>query len=466
MRDRRGADVLGRLGVLSLVVVTGRRLLAGRAGAGRTWMLLPECQRRRYRRRIHRSLTANVAGLVVVPPGVPAPDQSPGSGVPIARGPRSRQAEPVAIKNVIELDVAQRALVDWWQRHRPTAQDVVVGDVHVPQSSGMSSETVVFRVDWVEDGFAQSVGAVARVIASDGQIFPAHDFELERHAMDAVRTTTSAPAPRVLAIEPDPTVLGAPFLLMERHHGRTLADDPPFTAAGWLLELTPSEQATLYDNGLAALAEVHRADVSGFPSDTLGHPERPGSATRQHIDYWQELYAWGCGGRRHPTIDAGFDRVRANEPTSAPPTGLSWGDARLGNLLFDDAATVTGVLDWEGVALGPAELDLGWFVFINRMYTEGIGVPAPPGFPDRAATIARYEQLAARAVQDFDYYEILAGLRISTIIMRIATMMIANGMLPVDAAMPISNPASNVLATLLDLPAPVAGESAWITGSR
>ncbi len=52
-----------------------------------------------------------------------------------------------------------------------------------------------------------------------------------------MRTTTAAPAPRVLAIESDPTVLGTPFLLMERHDGRTLADDPPFAAAGWLLLL-------------------------------------------------------------------------------------------------------------------------------------------------------------------------------------------------------------------------------------
>jgi hypothetical protein len=45
------------------------------------------------------------------------------------------------------------------------------------------------------------------VIASDGQIFPAYDFELERRAMDAVHTTTAAPAPLVLAIESDPTII-------------------------------------------------------------------------------------------------------------------------------------------------------------------------------------------------------------------------------------------------------------------
>jgi aminoglycoside phosphotransferase (APT) family kinase protein len=374
----------------------------------------------------------------------------------------------VAIRNVIEPDAARPRLAEWWARHRPAARDVVVSDVFIPHSSGMSSETVIFRVRWDEDGRARDTGAVARLIASDGQVFPGYDFGLERRAMDAVRASTTAPVPRVLAIETDPTVLGAPFLVMERRHGRTLADDPPFTAAGWLLELTAPQQATLYDNGLAALAEVHRAEVGGFAPDTLGHPARPGGAspTRQHIEYWQRLYSWGCGGRQHPTIDAAFAWLRAHEPAAAPAAGLLWGDARLGNLLFDDDLAVTAVLDWEVVALGPAEVDLGWFVFINRMYTEGIGVPVPPGFPDRAATVARYEQLAGRAVRDFDYYEVLGGLRVSIIILRIATMMIEKGMLPPDAQMPINNPASAVLATLLDLPAPSAGEGAWITGSR
>lgn len=91
-------------------------------------------------------------------------------------------------------------------------------------------------------------------------------------------------------------------------------------------------------------------------------------------------------------------------------------------------------------AIGPAELDLGWFVFLNRMYTEGLGTPVPDGFLDRDQTVARYAELADRPVADFDFFEILAGIRVATVIMRIGNLMIEMGMVPADNPMPIHEP--------------------------
>ena len=60
---------------------------------------------------------------------------------------------------------------------------------------------------------------------------------------------------------------------------------------------------------------------------------------------------------------------------------LSWGDARIGNMMFGDDLAVNGVLDWEMVGLGSPDIELGWWLFILRHHTEGIGAPLPPGFP-------------------------------------------------------------------------------------
>jgi hypothetical protein len=43
--------------------------------------------------------------------------------------------------------------------------------------------------------------------------------------------------------------------------------------------------------------------------------------------------------------------------------------------------------------------------------------------------------------------------------------MIELGLLPHDADMPLNNPAAQVLASLLELPAP-SGQAGWITGNR
>ena len=42
---------------------------------------------------------------------------------------------------------------------------------------------------------------------------------------------------------------------------------------------------------------------------------------------------------------------------------------------------------------------------------QGIGMPLPEAIPDRAETIARYEQISGHQVRDIDYYEVFAGMR-------------------------------------------------------
>jgi aminoglycoside phosphotransferase (APT) family kinase protein len=59
-------------------------------------------------------------------------------------------------------------------------------------------------------------------------------------------------------------------------------------------------------------------------------------------------------------------------------------------------------------------------LFTTRHHTEGIGAPLPEGFLDRAATIARYEEITGHRVEDIDYYEVLGGVRLAIIMVRAA----------------------------------------------
>jgi hypothetical protein len=49
--------------------------------------------------------------------------------------------------------------------------------------------------------------------------------------------------------------------------------------------------------------------------------------------------------------------------------------------------------------------------------------------------------------------------------MRVGSILIDARLLPADATMPIINPASQLLATILELPSPT-GDRVWITGNR
>lgn len=369
----------------------------------------------------------------------------------------------MALKNALDPATVAPALSDWWRDAHPDASHVEVTGVEIPSSSGMSAETVLFDVSWTEDGADLDRRLVARVMPPGPGVFPDYDLAREAAAMDAVRTTTTIPAPEVVGVE-SAGVLPGPFLVMERLDGRTLSDDPPFTAEGWLLDLSDGERARIFDNGLTALAGIHRAGTDDLPPATLGHAD-DGDTLTQHLEHWESLYRWAGHGREHPVITAGLRWLTEHRPERTPAAGLSWGDARLGNLLFADDGTVTGALDWELCSIAPPELDLGWFITTNRMFTEAMGLPLPGGFLDPAATAARYEELAGRPLVDLPYYETFAAVRLAIVFLRLGTMMIDQGLLPADAGLPVNNPPSHLLAQHVGIEHET-GEAGWVTGHR
>jgi aminoglycoside phosphotransferase (APT) family kinase protein len=256
---------------------------------------------------------------------------------------------------------------------------------------------------------------------------------------------------------------------MERLYGRVPTDDPPFTVTGWVLDLSPEQQAALCDNALQVLARIHAVDWRAAGLELLDRresdPALPAPGLDQHLAHWENTFEWAAEGEPNPTVEAAFDWVRENRPTDDEPLVLNWGDARIGNMLFDDDMSVAGVLDWEMVSLGSPELELGWWLFLLRHHTEGIGAPLPPGFPDRDAVVARYEELTGHTVEHLHFYEVFAALRLAIIMHRAGNLMIGAGLLPPDAPMKLSNPASQLLATLAGLPAPEGTVQSFI-GNR
>ena len=71
---------------------------------------------------------------------------------------------------------------------------------------------------------------------------------------------------------------------------------------------------------------------------------------------------------------------------------VSWGDARIGNMMYRDFEPVA-VLDWEMAGLGPRELDLGWMIFLHRFFqdlAEQMACRACPEFMRATTSSPRY----------------------------------------------------------------------------
>lgn len=370
----------------------------------------------------------------------------------------------MALKNKIDTELSAERLGTWLGSKIAGAQNVRVTDVQVPSAGGLSNETVLFTASWRADGVEHTQGMVARVQPDGPGVFPVYNLRKEATVIQALADHTPVPAPKVFFYEEDPSVLGSPFLVMERIDGRIPSDDPPFTAAGWVLDLTPDQRATMWDNGIKVLADIHSVDWRALGLDFLDTREH-GSGLDAQLAQWEDVFAWAAEGEPNPTISAALAWLREHQPAEAGEKVLNWGDARVGNLIFSDDLAAAAVLDWEMVTLANRELELGWWLFLVRHHTEGIGFPLPDGIPDAAQTIARYELLTGSTLKNVDYYEIFAGTRLAIIMVRAAHMMIAAGLLPPDAPMALSNPASQLVAKLLGLPAPTGVTTSFI-GNR
>jgi aminoglycoside phosphotransferase (APT) family kinase protein len=129
-----------------------------------------------------------------------------------------------------------------------------------------------------------------------------------------------------------------------------------------------------------------------------------------------------------------------------------------------DDLTIAAALDWELACVGAPEFDLAWWLFMNNHHTTGFGLPRPPGMPDDDATVRRYEELTGHPVRDLDFYLVLAGVQVSTLMIRVARLMVDAGLIPAESTMGRNNPAAHMLADLLELPPPDSEQATTFTG--
>ena len=95
---------------------------------------------------------------------------------------------------------------------------------------------------------------------------------------------------------------------------------------------------------------------------------------------------------RHAALMEVVAWCREHAPADEPPTGLLWGDVRLGNVVFDEtSATPRAILDWDMASAGPIEMDLAWHLALETVQTDLTGMVVP-GFGTRDETIAHADR--------------------------------------------------------------------------
>jgi aminoglycoside phosphotransferase (APT) family kinase protein len=322
-----------------------------------------------------------------------------------------------------------------WLAARRGATGVSVTRCERP-AGGLSNETLMVDATATVDGRTASESIVVRMAPSASGIFPEYDLAVQARAQEAA-AARGIPVAVPVEYEPDERWLGAPFLVMPAVDG--FIPGPMPIRDPWVID-SPETQADVSRRLYDLLAAIHEVD---WETAQLDHviPRRDLDA---ELAYWARYLDWyGDGAVIVPALADALAWCVAHRPAAEPPHSLLWGDVRLGNIIFDADRRPVAVLDWEMTTIGPAEHDLAWYLTLEATQNELFG-RSVPGFLDHDEACRYYEARAGRSLQSLEWFEVLAMLRSTAIMTRLAYLQERSGKPPM---LPLAdNPLLDLLA--------------------
>ena len=314
-----------------------------------------------------------------------------------------------------DLDEVRARLAEWSSGRLARNAAVEIEDLAMPASTGYSGETFLFRARWA-DGEQR---LVARLKPTGHSVFNTFEFANEYRAIDALATHTDVPMARTFGYEEDTHYFGVPFYVVEQIDGRIPSDNPPYAFGGWPADEPPEVQQRMWWSGLEAAAKIHCADWRALGLHALDRgPGQPG-ADRQRR--WLEDYLAWITPNPPKLVADGLAWLAKHEPPLSDDPVLCWGDCRLANQIFRDGNCVA-VIDWEMTTIGDPGMDLAWWIYLDRVLSEGLNVARLPGFPGRDETAARYEELSGRAVKHLEWWEMWVAVTFAAVLMRLGQL--------------------------------------------
>ena len=310
-------------------------------------------------------------------------------------------------------------------------QQCTISDVGIPEGTGMSSETLLFTLH--HDGLVEPVVTRLNPDMNDWPVFTVYDLAAQAGAMRLVGKHSDLPVPNIRFLENDASILGSPFLVMDRASGRALPDMPPYVFGGSYMDsMSGDERRELGRQVARVQARIHAIDLEKAAADGTDLsflPSLQGDAIDRLLAEQRAYYDWARGDLRLPVIERALVWLADHKPQRPGPTVLNWGDARPGNILFD-GLTATAVLDWEMVNAGPAGVDVGWMIFMHQFFQSLADVFEMPGFPEFCQPddiIEAYEGAGGQHIEDLQWYIVYASLRFAAIAIRTSLRGVAYG---------------------------------------
>lgn len=312
-------------------------------------------------------------------------------------------------QSVGDLQKIRLNIESWLQHKLPERRELKVGDLNFPAASGESSVTLILETT-SRDGAAKFV---LRMVPSASEVFESHDLQMQFEMMEVMHAE-GIPAPPLVGYEPDASLLGSDFYVMEFVDGRIPPDNPPMAFGSWVMDLSAEQRRAMWRNGVEVLSAIHgiklaNHDFSRLPKARAGEP-----TVGAELHKFDSMFKPALRENADPLILQAWDYVMHNPPPD-PETGLCWGDSRVGNMIWRDLAPAA-VIDWEMANRADPLSDLAWFVWIDRCNSIGLGAGKIEGVPEPGEIYEQWQQSTGRSIEHIAYFELFTVVRYAIIL--------------------------------------------------
>jgi aminoglycoside phosphotransferase (APT) family kinase protein len=301
-------------------------------------------------------------------------------------------------------------LTAWFADQIPDADGVrLEGLDRVPM--GHSAETLTLALVWRGDAGDQQREVVVRARPPAPGLLEPYDL---RKQFDVLRALESTPvrAPRALWYEGTGDVLGREFYVMERSDGTVYERSVPDELAG-----APDRLGRMSRSLVDQIIAIHTVDLRNTGLDHLASLGDGHDFLTRQLEHWSAEVARVQRGPL-PALERLTAELRERQPAPGRVITLVHGDAKPGNFAFVDDQ-VSAVFDWEMVALGDPQTDIGW-AEVN--WTTPNAFTNLQGSLTRDEFVARYEERTGIEVVDRPWYRAFQTYKM-VVIMLVAAML-------------------------------------------
>lgn len=244
-----------------------------------------------------------------------------------------------------------------------------------------------------------------------------HDMAREHRVLSKLWQSFEL-APRAVGYCDDPSIIGAPFFLMERREGVVVRGSVPSGFGGGE---DPVANQSLSEVVVDTLAQLHSIDLDECGLGDLGHPD--GFLERQ-VTGWTRR--WENAKHEENLLADDLAAWLMSELPGSNVVTLLHNDWRLDNMAVspEDPGVCTAVYDWDMATRGDPLADVGtlmasWFDPGEAPDSLGMMPTTTTGWLDRKTAVERYGSASGARLDHIDWYLVFGSWKLAVVLQQI-----------------------------------------------